>query len=131
MAFHLDTDFAVYALSSAGPERRWLLEAAESDHAIEMSAVAWYEFARGPRRPEQLAAAREFLGESGVVPLSDEIATKAADVFRALDSPRQRAADIAIGVTALLARTTLVTRNASDFSDIPGLAVLDADRLLA
>lgn len=131
MAFHLDTDFAVYALSSAGPERGWLLEVAESDHAIEMSAVAWYEFARGPRRPEQLAAAREFLGESGVVPLSDEIATTAASVFRALDSPRQRAADIAIGVTALLARATLVTRNASDFSDIPGLAVLDADRLLA
>ena len=126
MAFHLDTDFAIYALSSAGPERRWLLEVAESDHAIEMSTVAWYEFARGPRQPEQLAVAREFLGEFGVVPLSDEIATTAADVFRALDSPRRRAADIAIGVTALLARATLVTRNASDFSDILGLKILDA-----
>lgn len=123
MVFHLDTDFAVYAFSRAGPERRRLLEAAESDRTIEMSAVAWYEFARGPRHPEQLAAAREFLG--GVVPLSDEIATAAATVFRALGSPRQRTADIAIGVTVLLADATLCTRNASDFSDIPGLSVLD------
>ena len=75
MVFHLDTDFAVYAFSWAGPERRQLLEVAEADRTIEMSAVAWYEFARGPRQPEQLAAARAFLGASGVVPLSDEIAT--------------------------------------------------------
>ena len=125
MVFHLDTDFAVYAFSWAGPERRQLLEVAEADRTIEMSAVAWYEFARGPRRPEQLAAARAFLGASGVVPLSDEIATTAAAVFRELGSPRRRTSDIAIGVTALLADATLFTRNAADFSDIPGLAVLD------
>lgn len=125
MAFHLDTDFAVYALSRGGAERKWLLEIAESDVPIEMSAVAWYEFARGPRQPEQLAVAREFLGETGVVPLSDEIATTAASVFRELGSPRRRATDIAIGVTALLTPATLVTRNASDFVDIRGLAVLN------
>ena len=66
MAFHLDTDFAVYALSTA-----------------------------------------------------------AAAVFRELGSPRRRAADITIGVTALLTHATLVTRNAADFSDIRGLAALD------
>lgn len=125
MAFHLDTDFAVYALSSAGPERQWLLEVAESDRPIGMSAVAWYEFARGPRQPEQLAAAREFLGPTGIIPLTDEIATAAAAVFRELGSPRRRAADIAIGVTALRTQATLVTRNASDFADIRGLAVLN------
>ena len=127
MVFHLDTDFAVFALSRAGPERKWLLDVAESDRSIEMSAVAWYEFARGPRRSEQLAVAREFLGATGIVPLTDEIATAAAEVFRKLGSPRRRNADIAIGVTALLADATLVTRNADDYSDIHGLTVLNAE----
>ena len=125
MAVHLDTDFAIYALSSAGPERKWLLDVAESDRPISMSAVAWYEFVRGPRQPEQLAAARAFLGPTGVVPLTDEIASAAAAVFRELGSPRRRATDIAIGVTTWLSQATLVTRNASDFKDIRGLAVLD------
>jgi len=41
MRYHLDTDFLVYALSAAGPERRRLRELADSDSEIQMSAVAW------------------------------------------------------------------------------------------
>lgn len=51
ICYHLDTDFLVYALSSAGPERRRLRTLAESDAEIQMSALAWYELARGPARP--------------------------------------------------------------------------------
>ena len=57
MRYHLDTDFLVYALSSPGPERRRLRALAASDAEIQMSAVAWYEFSRGPRTPDQLAGA--------------------------------------------------------------------------
>ena len=74
MSYHLDTDFLIYALSSAGQERRRLRAMAESDALIQMSAVAWYEFSRGPRTPEQLAVARSFLGEEGVVAFSEGIA---------------------------------------------------------
>ena len=123
MTIHLDTDFLVYALASGGPERRWLVEVAESDEAIEMSAVAWYEFSRGPRTPEQLATAREVLGADGVVPLSEQLATAAAEVFRRLGSPRRRAADIAIGVTAASCNATLISRNVRDFAGIPDLVV--------
>lgn len=66
MRYHLDTDFLVYALSTAGPERRRLRALADSEHELQMSAVAWYELARGPRTPEQLAVARALLGEDGV-----------------------------------------------------------------
>lgn len=59
MTAHVDTDFLVYAVSSAGRERRRLLELVEEGRVIEISAVAWYEFSRGPRTPEQLAAAPE------------------------------------------------------------------------
>jgi predicted nucleic acid-binding protein len=123
MRYHLDTDFLVYALSSAGSERRRLRALGDSDDEVRMSAVAWYEFSRGPRTPEQLAVARSFLGEDGVVPFSEGIAAESAEVFRRLGSPRKRAADVAIGVTAAADDAVLVTRNARDFAGIPDLRI--------
>jgi predicted nucleic acid-binding protein len=121
MRYHLDTDFLVYALSTAGPERRRLRALADSDAQIQMSAVAWYEFARGPRTPEQLAVARSFLGEEGVLAFSEGIADEAAEAFRRLGSPRKRAADVAIGVTATAHDAVLLTRNVRDFAGIADL----------
>lgn len=86
-----------------------------------MSAIAWYEFCRGPRLPEQLAVARTFLLDDGVIPFTEEAAEKAARVFVQLGSPRRRAADIAIGVTAAICGATLFTRNGTDFDGIDGL----------
>jgi predicted nucleic acid-binding protein len=127
MRFHLDTDFLVYALSMAGVERRRLRTLADSGDEVQMSAVAWYEFSRGPRTPEQLAVARSFLGDEGVVPFSEGIAAQAADVFRRLGSPRKRSADVAIGVTAAAYEAVLVTRNARDFAGIPDLRLESTD----
>ena len=123
MVVHLDTDFLIYALESAGPERRRFVELAESDLEIGLSAVAWYEFSRGSRTPEQIATARSLFPEHGIVALSESLATVSAEVFRQLGSPRRRAADIAIGVTAAAMGATLVTRNQRDFAGIPGLTV--------
>lgn len=120
---HLDTDFLVFALAGAGPERRRLLELAESAVDLQLSAVAWYEFARGPRTPEQLTVARSFFFEDAIVPFSEELAALAAEVFRRLGSPRRRAADIAIGVTAAAFDAVLITRNARDFAGIPHLEI--------
>jgi hypothetical protein len=66
MRYDLDTDFLVYALSRAGSERRRLRALGDSDDEIRRSAVAWYEFSRGPRTPEQLAVVRSLFGEDGV-----------------------------------------------------------------
>ena len=118
---HLDTDFLVYALGARGPERAKLFALSESDAQLQISAIAWYEFSRGPRRPEQLAIGRSFFSPDGIIPFSEEIASKAAELFRTLGSPRKRAADIAIASTALALGATLLTRNRRDFSDIPGL----------
>lgn len=126
MRVHLDTDFLVYALAAAGAERRALVKLADSGDELQMSTVAWYEFARGPRTPEQLGVARSFFGEHGIVPFGEAVAIEAAEVFRRLGSPRKRAADIAIGVTALACGAPLWTRNARDFAGIPGLALRKA-----
>jgi predicted nucleic acid-binding protein len=123
MRYHLDTDFLVFALSSAGASRRRLIELADSEAEIQISAIAWYEFSRGPRTPEHLAVARSFFFEDGIVPFSEELATIAAEVFRNLGSPRRRAADVAIGVTAAVMDAMLLTRNAGDFAAIPHLSL--------
>ena len=120
---HLDTDLLVYATQVSGPERNRLVALSESSQSIQMSAVAWYEYARGPRTPEQLALARFFLDEEGVVPFTEGAAERAADVFRRLGSPRRRSNDIAIGVTAMACDALLLTRNVGDFDGIDGLRV--------
>ena len=121
MLIQFDTDFLVYALSQTGSERNRLRRAAESEAALQISAVAWYEFCRGPRLPEQIAVARSLFGADGVVPFDETLAAHAAELFRRLGSPRRRAADIAIGVTAAATAAILLTRNARDFAGIPDL----------
>jgi predicted nucleic acid-binding protein len=67
--------------------------------------------------------ARSFLGDDGVVAFTEETAAEAAEAFRRLGSPRRRAADVAIGVAAVVHDAELVTRNARDFAGIQGLRV--------
>lgn len=121
MRIQLDTDFLIYALSQAGAERNRLRRAAESDAVLQISAVAWYEFSRGPRVPEQIAVARSLFAGDGVIAFDETLAAHAAEIFRRLGSPRRRAADIAIGVTAAAMGAVLLTRNARDFAGIPDL----------
>jgi predicted nucleic acid-binding protein len=121
--FHVDTDFLVYALATSGPERMRLRALAATDAVLEISAIAWYEFCRGPRTPEQVAVARSLFGEVGVIPFTEDLAEVAADRFRQLGSPRKRAADIAIAATALHRDAVLLTRNGRDFAGVEGLRV--------
>jgi predicted nucleic acid-binding protein len=121
MRIQLDTDFLIYALSQAGAERNRLRRAAESDGVLQISAVAWYEFCRGPRVPEQIAVARSLFARDGVIAFDEQLAAHAAEIFRRLGSPRRRVADIAIGVTAGAMGAVLLTRNARDFAGIPDL----------
>ncbi|MEQ9325166.1 MAG: type II toxin-antitoxin system VapC family toxin, partial [Polyangiaceae bacterium] len=64
-SYQIDSDVLIYATSVAGPERRRLLALADSTATLSISAVAWYEYARGPRLPDQLALARRLLEEMG------------------------------------------------------------------
>ena len=119
--YHLDTDFLVKALFSRCPEQALLRAIADSSDEIEMSSLAWYEFCRGPRLPEQTALARSFLEEDGIIVFDEDLAAKAADHFRRLGSPRKRAFDIAIAMVALSRGAQLLSGNTRDYSGIDGL----------
>ncbi len=117
---HLDTSFLIVALTSR-KELQQLQTLADSARPIQMSAVAWYEFARGPRTASQLAVARSFLLSDGVIAFDEDLAEAASTIFRSIGSPRRRGADIAIGVTAVSRGAALATLNRDDFRDIPGI----------
>jgi predicted nucleic acid-binding protein len=125
---HLDNDFLVYATAVRGPERKKLFAMLEAGDDIEISAIAWYEYCRGPRLPEQLALAASFFGTDKIIPFDATLAQEAGEIFRRLGSPRRRAQDIAIGVTARSRDATLVTRNVRDFAGIAGLEVISASK---
>jgi predicted nucleic acid-binding protein len=119
--YHLDTDFMLKAISAKGPEQTLLRRLSNTDAAIEISAIAWYEFCRGLRSPDQEALARSFLEADGIIPFDEAVAASAADLFRRLGSPRKRAADIAIAATALSRGARLLSANSRDYSGIEGL----------
>jgi len=54
-------------------------------------------------------------------PFTEDLAEVAAEHFRRLGSPRKRAADIAVAVSALHRDAVLLTRNVRDFSGVEGL----------
>ena len=119
--YHFDTDFLVKALVTRGPERDLFKRVSATVCEIEMSSIAWYEFSRGPRTPEQLARARAHLEPEGVIAFNEARAELAAEVFRRLGSPRKRAADVAIACTAIERNARLLTANLRDYSGIDGL----------
>src|SRR5262245_30792175 len=109
------------AIGVKGPEQTLLRRLSNSDAAIEISAIAWYEFCRGPRVPEQEALARSYLESDGIISFDEAVAARAADLFRRLGSPRKRAADVAIAATALSRGARLLSANTRDYSGIEGL----------
>ena len=122
MRYHLDTDFLIRALAStSGSEFKRLEELAEGDAVFEMSALAWYEFARGPRKPEELSVALSFLGPAAIQDFTELTAERAAEIFRRRRAKRRRAGDVAIAAAALLRGATLLTGNPRDFDDLDGL----------
>jgi len=117
----LDTDFLIKALLGRGSEQELLRAISDSPVEIEMSALAWYEFCRGPRSPEQEAVARSYLETEGIIPFGEDLASKSADTFRRLGSPRRRAFDVAIATVAMARSARLLTGNTRDYSGIEGL----------
>ncbi len=89
-----------------------------------MPALALYEWLRGPRLREQLAAQEAILPSEQTVPFGPKEAAVAAKLYRSVKSPRSREMDLAIAACALVRDAELWTLNPADFRDIPGLRLL-------
>ncbi len=121
---HLDTSVLVDALT--GPRRSGgrLRNALEQGERVLVSALVLYEWLRGPRREEEVAAQEALFPAASAVEFGPEEAVVAARLYQAVERPRGRELDLAIAACALTHEATFWTLNPRDFRHIPRLRLL-------
>jgi predicted nucleic acid-binding protein len=121
MIVHLDTSVIVDALTGGRRSLPALERTIGGGHVIATSALALYEWLRGPRSAEELADQEQLLPRAAARAFGPGEADRASRLYRALRRARGRDMDIAIAACALEHGANLWTLNPADFSDIPGL----------
>lgn len=117
----VDTSVLVETLGAGGrlgPELRRVFEAGERPV---LPTLVLYEWLRGPRIPEELAAQEALLPTDEAIPFGADEAALAARLYGELPRARGREVDLAIAACALSWNGELWTLNRADFEDAPGL----------
>jgi len=117
--FLLDANIVVYALDGASPALRERLESHEPGE-VAISAISFAEVVYGswtgkPPTPEVLDA---FIAAIPILPFEEA----AARAYARLPFKRARF-DRLLAAHALSIGATVVTNNAADFADVPGLKI--------
>jgi predicted nucleic acid-binding protein len=97
----------------------------EAGERIIFPTLVMYEWLRGPRRPEELAAQEALFPLAASVPFGPGEAEVSARLHHSLGRARSREMDIAIAAYAIVLEAPLWTLNRADFEDIPGLRLWD------
>jgi predicted nucleic acid-binding protein len=121
---HLDTSALVDALTGPGRSARALRALIADGERIALSSLVLYEWRRGPRRPEDIAAQEALFPADEAAPFGAAEAAVAAELYRTVFRPRGREIDLAIAACAITHRARLWTLNARDFRDVPTLALV-------
>ena len=126
MAFLLDTDVAIH-LRDGHPEITD--KVATLDDAVLMSIVTRVELEGGVYREpahSQIRRARldAILAAVPALAFDDEAAAAYGSIVASAGYSRRKLLDRMIAAQALVHRASLVTMNASDYADIPGLALV-------
>lgn len=127
MAFIIDTNVAIHLRDGdAGVTRRL----GEIGDGILMSIITRVELEGGVYRVPQHAAIRRarldvIIAAIPALAFDDMAARFYANILAEAGYSRRKILDRMIAAQALAHRATLITMNADDFSDIPGLGLLD------
>lgn len=119
----LDTSVLVEALGAGGTMRAEIRDAIGRGERLALPSLVLYEWLRGPRLPEELAAQEALFPSEDALAFGAEEARYAAELYGAVQRPRGREIDLAIAACALAWDATVWTLNQSDFEGIPGLEV--------
>ena len=117
----LDTSVLIEAVGAGGALRGAFRGALAAGHRMALPTLVLYEWLRGPRLPEELAAQEAVLPSGNALPFGADEARKAADLYRVVSRPRGREIDLAIAACAIAWDGALWTLNPGDFRDVPGL----------
>jgi predicted nucleic acid-binding protein len=121
---HLDTSVLVDALTGPRRSAARLRAGLEQGERILVSGLVLYEWLRGPRQQEELAAPEALFPAASAVGFGPEEAVIAARLYQSLARPRGREIDLAIAACALTQGAAFWTLNPRDFRDIPRLRLL-------
>ena len=119
----IDTSALIDSLTGprrSAPRLRSFIEEAER---LILPALVLYEWRRGPRLEQELAAQEALLPSNTALPFGPAEAELASDLYKSVDRARGREIDLAIAAHAILQDATLWTLNQRDFADIPGLVL--------
>ena len=99
----------------------------DGEHHFTFSIITRYEILRGLKARQadkQIAAFEQRCRESEILPITDDVVVRAADIYAHLHRSGRLVtdADILIAATALTGGLTLVTNNTDHFSRVPGLS---------
>jgi predicted nucleic acid-binding protein len=109
--------------SLTGPRRlaTALRKQIEHGERILLPSLVLYEWLRGPRLPQELAAQEALFPSESSIPFGFAEAALSAKLYKSARRPRGREIDLAIAACAISRQAELWTLNTLDFADLPGL----------
>jgi predicted nucleic acid-binding protein len=124
----LDTSVLVDALTGHRRSAAAVRGAIGRHEIITLTTFVLYEWLRGPRTPEEIAAQEGLFPRDAAIAFGPREAERAAALYRQVARARQREFDLAVAACALTHEAALWTLNTRDFSDIPDLRLFGAAR---
>jgi predicted nucleic acid-binding protein len=117
----LDTSVLIDALTGPRRSAPALRRAIHDGDRLLLPSLVLYEWLRGPRLGEELAAQDALFPAAAALPFGPAEAARAAQLYVRLRRGRGREVDLAIAACALTLGARLWTLNPRDFRDLEGL----------
>ncbi len=92
------------------------------DQRNNLSVINQIELLGFKADPDEIKTIEDFVAEMNVLPLSYEIVNKTIELRKAI---RIKLPDAIVAATAMIHHLVLITRNTSDFKNIPSLRLLN------
>ena len=117
----IDTSALIDSLTGPKRSSKTLRAAIERGERLLLPSLVLYEWMRGPRLAQELAAQEALFPSDSALPFGPQEALLSAQLYRSVRRARGRELDLAIAACAIAKEAALWTLNSADFRDVPGL----------
>ena len=124
MSVHVDTSALVDAVTGPRRSLHTLIALTDEGHRAVLSTLVLYEWLRGPRTRQDLAAQEDLFPSDSAVPFGPAEAALASRLYKQLPRARGREIDLAVAACALANSAAIWTLNPGDFRDVPDLRLV-------